>query len=635
MIFPHYTKNKRKCGRYLSLETQSTCRIKISRCQCTWIIFSNDYLRSHCVTSLAEIMVVVPCGRSQSLDPEPRARSMFGGRNVSTRLLHRRPSLTGIDIPSSQDRHLPKRSPFSLSKDRNKSVEFYQMQICRQPQKIPVDTDCPIHSLPEEILLWIFDICVQYHRPWPYWPSKLHRTPPTTLSAVCKYWRRIAILAPLLWTKFDLHISKSVDTQPQWVLQAYLERSGRLPLSFVYRYLDEENSSGASLHATYRLLSRRKNLRRWKQVMIEAPFFHDGWILSHIKAAALHGCLQDVSLASNPYDWRFVLPGDETGRSSGKRCIQWSSRLGNLRSLSMHIPVEVRIKSLSRYLEHLQLVFGVSGRFVSRLLRYLPNLRSCRIAVVDTPSPRLTPVKHHFLQDLEIFLGGVRTEAFDRTVEAILSSWEFPALKRLVLSDTLRDRFKTTFEPPWEGVFRRFNIGYRSSNLGITDFLKRSFTRYGNTVKLETLGIFETLLDPYDIVEILEMCPLLQEFAYTDIHEPRESTSRDAVRLCCDGGIGFSSQTFTGNLPVGDVLDIIEEIYDACHGMVVMFYHESLNTEQAPLPACQAFGADFPHRKFFVHSPLHRFKTYWDKECLCTFCGGVTIENRNTWLKQE
>lgn len=89
----------------------------------------------------------------------------------------------------------------------------------------------PVHSLPAELLLYIFELCMQYHRTKGYYRSL------GELSKVCIRWYKLVQSSPALWTAIT-------SSEPKSVIALALEKSSNLPLDVVYR--DEEEMTNWS-----------------------------------------------------------------------------------------------------------------------------------------------------------------------------------------------------------------------------------------------------------------------------------------------------------------------------------------------------------------------------------------------------
>ncbi|KAI4518582.1 hypothetical protein K525DRAFT_288229 [Schizophyllum commune Loenen D] len=90
----------------------------------------------------------------------------------------------------------------------------------------------PISTLPPETLVEIFDACrVRNHYDDPDLDALTVRAGPPTVTAVCAYWRRLAIASPSLWTDVHFNIySPALLYDAATLLETFLSRSMNLPL---------------------------------------------------------------------------------------------------------------------------------------------------------------------------------------------------------------------------------------------------------------------------------------------------------------------------------------------------------------------------------------------------------------------
>ncbi|KIP11850.1 hypothetical protein PHLGIDRAFT_417507 [Phlebiopsis gigantea 11061_1 CR5-6] len=89
-----------------------------------------------------------------------------------------------------------------------------------------------IHDLPEDILLKVMDAS-HVHR-FPHCRLYNSSTPdsPVTLAQVCRRWRQSALALPSLWS--CIHVTPELSSGCDDMVDAYLSRSGYLPLTIVF-----------------------------------------------------------------------------------------------------------------------------------------------------------------------------------------------------------------------------------------------------------------------------------------------------------------------------------------------------------------------------------------------------------------
>ncbi|KAG9034362.1 hypothetical protein FS837_002232 [Tulasnella sp. UAMH 9824] len=83
----------------------------------------------------------------------------------------------------------------------------------------------PVHSLPTELLLYIFDLYMQYNRKG---KARGYYRKLAELSTVCTRWYKVVRTSPTLWTVITSAVPKNI-------IALALERSSNLPLDIVYR----------------------------------------------------------------------------------------------------------------------------------------------------------------------------------------------------------------------------------------------------------------------------------------------------------------------------------------------------------------------------------------------------------------
>ncbi|KAF9478067.1 hypothetical protein BDN70DRAFT_933687 [Pholiota conissans] len=94
-----------------------------------------------------------------------------------------------------------------------------------------------IHHLPFELAAYIFELCVLNDDNFQKLEAELpmaHRATvcaPLVLSAVCRKWRSIAHANPQLWKIVPIFSRKTKPLPSVSLIQAWIERSRRLPLS--------------------------------------------------------------------------------------------------------------------------------------------------------------------------------------------------------------------------------------------------------------------------------------------------------------------------------------------------------------------------------------------------------------------
>ncbi|KAJ6502008.1 hypothetical protein C8R45DRAFT_1091919 [Mycena sanguinolenta] len=88
---------------------------------------------------------------------------------------------------------------------------------------------------------------------------------PYTLSHVCRHWRAAALSFPKLWSFLDVEQTDENEEGNCAVIEAYLERSGNHPLTFRLAYAYETINSQTFLECLDR------HAARWQNVFLEGP----------------------------------------------------------------------------------------------------------------------------------------------------------------------------------------------------------------------------------------------------------------------------------------------------------------------------------------------------------------------------
>ncbi|KAJ7029359.1 hypothetical protein C8F04DRAFT_1398445 [Mycena alexandri] len=91
---------------------------------------------------------------------------------------------------------------------------------------------------------------------------------PWTLSHVCRYWRTSALSFPKLWSFLDVEQTQENEeggSPAHFLMETYLERSGKHPLTFRLAYSNE------TMHYQSFLECLNNHCARWRDVVIDSP----------------------------------------------------------------------------------------------------------------------------------------------------------------------------------------------------------------------------------------------------------------------------------------------------------------------------------------------------------------------------
>ncbi|KAJ7355904.1 hypothetical protein DFH08DRAFT_933681 [Mycena albidolilacea] len=127
-------------------------------------------------------------------------------------------------------------------------------------------------SFPPEVLGEIFLACI----PALDNKDKLPAYFPYRISHVCRHWRTSALASPKLWSFLDVEQTQENEEgncAELFLMEAYLERSGKHPLTFRLRIAEE------TMHYQTFLECLERHTARWQDVFLVSP---DHYTLEHL-----------------------------------------------------------------------------------------------------------------------------------------------------------------------------------------------------------------------------------------------------------------------------------------------------------------------------------------------------------------
>lgn len=175
-------------------------------------------------------------------------------------------------------------------------------------------SDVPVNSLAwgrlsttPELLSIIFVFCLPKYNMMPE-----SQRAPVLLTRICRYWRKLALNTPELWSRLRLRVPfRTESDENPWklhryseILNVYLARSGAFPLSLdlhiVYdaTEVDAIYEEVAQSHATMLVSSILPHVHRWRHLSVTAPFESMVpllTVLGHSAAPRLESLLLDYS----------------------------------------------------------------------------------------------------------------------------------------------------------------------------------------------------------------------------------------------------------------------------------------------------------------------------------------------------
>ena len=169
----------------------------------------------------------------------------------------------------------------------------------------------PEQPLPEEMLVEIFLHCVASEELSDYLPSS--RSPPFTLTWVCRSWRRLAISTQKLWTKICLGERGSDPANDVRLLELWVDRAGptrTIEIKMCHEMKDSERPvffdpmRGELYLMGMRMLTDKliSISHRWKTLDLHAL---DLFVLDPILRALVTGApqLQNLSISTKYFDF--------------------------------------------------------------------------------------------------------------------------------------------------------------------------------------------------------------------------------------------------------------------------------------------------------------------------------------------
>lgn len=157
----------------------------------------------------------------------------------------------------------------------------------------------PIRSVPDDIILSIFQWCTDSHEYRPHRPdgyvgdygSLDNRHPSWILSHVCRRWRRLALTSPSLWSVLNLseHSLNRFEHIILPRLRLQLQRSGNAPLAVV---IDDDAPCAMVLHGQDNVVSiLRSTTHRWwylkLSIQLPADVYDDDAVFKGCSFASL------------------------------------------------------------------------------------------------------------------------------------------------------------------------------------------------------------------------------------------------------------------------------------------------------------------------------------------------------------
>ncbi|CAE6443874.1 unnamed protein product [Rhizoctonia solani] len=366
-----------------------------------------------------------------------------------------------------------------------------------------------INDLPSEVLAHIFHLVLSSQpcakKDYLYVKTDVDMVYPVTLSHVCSYWRKITFGTVTLWSHIDISTSATLNQRClNRLAQLHLDHAGQTPVEL---HVFDSRGYPASPFGRYDPLHAliTQLLSRTFSFNLDANQTYDcaihGGILSTLLEGSVAGKLVQITmrhgnighsvirgkddLNSNPEDVRVDLSTEQLDVLLSSVSILRLERMYSLwNSRAYQGLVELRLKGMysSIYITEVELV---------GILRSSPGLRVLELGIeIDDPLPIDAQVTEVFLESLEA-LDVSQTRCY---WYATLLRWLTPGPKALQLI-LHRGRY--------QGLEVKRSLG---------PFLSRSYVT----------RVYETGLKILHIIELLELCPNLQELAISriDAHIP-------------------------------------------------------------------------------------------------------------------
>ncbi|SJL07273.1 uncharacterized protein ARMOST_10616 [Armillaria ostoyae] len=318
------------------------------------------------------------CGFVNSLSPEPQSdtlKATQGSDSLVSQILRGSRSLLESDHAQINDQ--------IAELEQLGSLYNAQLHAVLKSLENRKSVFAPVRRLPRDILLEIFhSVCNSWWQDDHYADDSTHDSldmtgPLWVLGSVCGLWRDILHTSPASWARYVL-VKSPFSKHAREILQTYLERAGRHPLSLV------AVCHGPNLAEDGEIMSLLvQSSYRWRNACIRTHTHH----MHHLESVSHFPILQAVEIDILDDE---NCPADMSSDMCLKAPQLWQATLPSQGIDQVRLPSG--ITHYSGYVEDLQ------------LLSQLPKLRTCHlqsslVSLTDAAAVVLAELRQLYVED--------------------------------------------------------------------------------------------------------------------------------------------------------------------------------------------------------------------------------------------